>query len=125
MSQPLIMQRFCLGIRRWTGTSYPSMSQRQRISLAISWDKSSLQCSSVLKATTSIGSLNWPGQKVGDYRLDVGALGLPGDAMQPRAFHDQIDRLIGAISAHSEEIRALPDLHATEILITMHGKSSS
>ena len=51
---------------------------------AISWDKSSLQCSSVLKATTSIGPLNCPGQKVGDYRLDVGALGLPGDAMQPQ-----------------------------------------
>jgi hypothetical protein len=51
----------------------------------------------VLKATTSIGVTELSRQKIGNNRLDVGALGFPGDAMLPWSFHDQIDRLIGAI----------------------------
>jgi hypothetical protein len=36
-------------------------------------------------------------QKVGYDGLYVGALGFPGDSMLAWTFHDQIDRLIGAI----------------------------
>ena len=61
-------------------------------------------------------------QKIGNNRLDVSALGFPSDAMLaldlPRPDRPSDRRH----TAHSEEIRALPDLHVTEIQLQRRGK---
>ena len=64
------------------------------------------------------------GQEVGNDGFDVGTLGFSSDAMRLCAFHDQIDRLVGAIWHIFEEIRAWSDLRVAADIITMRSKGS-
>ena len=124
MSQPLIMQRF------WPRNSsvdrhiVPVDVATAADFSAISWDKSSLQCSSVLKATTSIGSLNWSRTEGRRLPSRCRRARSSGRCHAARAFHDQIDRLIGAIWHTLRKLR-IARSPCNGDLITMHGKSSS